>query len=205
MRFPAFLVALAASSCLFVDPEPSLDSLRIGEVEEPVLVERTTRHPHTKELLRRWSEWVLPDGTTQKHGPETEWYPNGELKWEREFDRGEPVGHWRGFHANGAPMAESFHATDEPTVTSFWFEDGTLRARGAALNGVRRGLWEHRYENGGLREVGEYRDNRREGLWSYYHPDGSLQARGEFDAGERVGVWEVFEPGERRPEPEAGG
>lgn len=199
-RALALLLALSASSCLFVDPEPSLDSLRIGEVKEPVLVERTTRHPRTKELLRSWSEWVMPDGSTRKHGTETEWYPTGQLKWEREFDDGESVGHWRGFHVNGAPMSESFHATDEPTITTFWFDDGTLQARGEAWNGVRRGVWRHWYEDGTLREVGEYRENRREGVWSYYHPDGSLQAHGEFDRGERVGVWEVFKVGERPPE-----
>ena len=187
-----FGALLGSSSCaIFASPIPSMEELRIGEVREPTLVERQTRHPKTGVLLRTWSEWLLPDGEVQRHGKELTWYPSGAKEWEREFEYGVPVGHWQGWYEDGSPMAESFHGTDEPTKMTFWHANGQLAARGLALNGERTGFWSHWYEDGSVREQGEYENGLRQGLWVHWREDGTLDARGEYEAGVRIGEWEL--------------
>ena len=83
---------------------PSREELMIGEVREPRLVQRVKKDPHTGQVLREWSEWVLPDGRVQKHGVERQFHLNGAPHWERHFEYGEPVGHWRGWYADGSPL-----------------------------------------------------------------------------------------------------
>ena len=187
--FIPVLCALLTACSIFASPIPSLDELRVGEVRESQLVEHVTRHSKTGVVLRTWSEWSAPSGRGDKHGPERTWYQSGAREWEREFDHGTPIGHWRGWYEDGTPMAESFHSTDSATVMSFWHSNGQLSAQGPALNGARSGSWSHWYANGQVREAGEYVDGRRSGEWSLFHEDGSLEGRGRFEAGRRVGTW----------------
>lgn len=194
MKRACLLALLALSSCaIFASPIPSKRELRIGEVREPELVERVTRHPHTGVVLRTWSEWLLPSGEVERHGREQTWYASGAKEWEREFDHGRPVGHWRGWYEDGTLMAESFHNTDHPTRMSFWHPNGQLSGEGLAWNGVRTGPWSHWYVDGSVREQGEYVEGLRDGRWIFLFEDGSLEARGEYAAGARIGEWELYE------------
>ena len=176
---------------------PSREELMIGEVREPRLIQRVKEDPHTGQVLREWSEWVLPDGRIERHGIERQYHPDGAPHWVRHFDHGKPVGHWRGWYPDGSRLAESFHGTDETKPMVFWHPNGVESARGMAIDGRRVGVWKHWYSDGSLREEGSYRGGRRVGVWTYYHDDGSLEARGTLEDGMRVGEWELYEPGVR--------
>ena len=44
----------------------------------------------------------MPSGEVLRHGSEQTWYPSGAKEWQREFDHGRRIGHWRGWYADGA-------------------------------------------------------------------------------------------------------
>jgi hypothetical protein len=133
---------------------------------------------------------LYPDGTRVKHGPEREWYDDGQLRWEREFRDGEPFGRWVSWHANGAKASEATFGSNELTEMTWWHDNGQVSTRGKARDAARQGSWNSWYASGAKRWEGEYRDNLREGVWTFWNADGSLAERGAFRADERVGRWE---------------
>lgn len=48
---------------------------------------------------------------------------------------------------------------------------------------------EERYEDGTVKLRGAYLDGAMHGAWEFYRTDGSLMRSGSFDRGRQTGVW----------------
>lgn len=157
---------------------------------------------------RETSVLILEDRSKVKHGREFEWYEDGQVRSEREFRNGEPVGTWRTYFPDGSPESlVSFGEPGEPGESAragemiWWHADGRVSSQGPLRGGVREGDWVEYHENGQKRAEGRYYGNRRTGTWTYWHADGSLAERGNYGAGGvRVGAWERWRPGENAGE-----
>ena len=69
-------------------------------------------------------------------------------------------------------------------VLTYFFEDGTVKAKGTYRAGIMQGEWIFNKKEGYLWQVGHF-DNlgQKHGVWERYNPDGSLQTRQEFEHG----------------------
>jgi antitoxin component YwqK of YwqJK toxin-antitoxin module len=132
---------------------------------------------------------VLPDGSVLKHGPEREWYRNGQLSYERQYDDGEPIGRWVAWYEDGQLRSEAFFGSSTLQAMTWWHPNGQVSTRGMASNGLREGLWTSWYEDGSKKWEGRYSAGLREGEWTFWDEDGSVAERGWFRADERVGPW----------------
>jgi antitoxin component YwqK of YwqJK toxin-antitoxin module len=147
--------------------------------------------PRNEEMIK-----VLPDGSVLKHGAERQWYRNGQLSFERQYDDGEPVGRWVAWYENGELRSESFFGSQKLQPMTWWHESGQVSTRGMARNGMREGLWTSWYEDGAKKWEGRYTAGLREGEWIFWEPDGAVEERGWFRADDRVGPWKRAQDGQ---------
>ncbi len=154
-----------------------------------------TRPKFEREFLRD------ADGREQSHGFERRWYDDGQLEYERYFERGEPSGKWRSWYPSGQLESEAEYLADALAPLRWWYPDGQLSAQGATRGGVREGAWRTWHPNGQLACEGEMLAGRRHGDWAFYQEDGALHSRGRYEQGAKVGTWE-YAPGLESEPPE---
>ncbi len=142
------------------------------------------------QLSREHGVLILHDGETLAHGRDVAWCSNGRLRFEREFERGEPRGRWRSWFENGALESEAFYEPGRATRMSWWRDDGSLSSQGSHVMGLREGAWESYHANGQLATRGEYRAGQRHGAWTFFDENGRVLECGEFAHGQRIGAWE---------------
>lgn len=191
MRLLPWLLLLVLAGCQ--RDLTGMSRMLAGEAPqgEPYVDRRRTWFDPAKTVMRSETFYLVqPDGLEVAHGTSREWYLDGQPKFEREFHRGEPIGHWRAWYADGQLRSESYHdATPEPMPVRWWYADGQLSTEGWTLDGVRVGAWRGWHTNGQPEYQGAYRAGRREGRWTFWYPDGELAEEGEYRDGERVGAW----------------
>ena len=173
------------------------------------------RNPATDALERAWTIRYEDDGRAVREGLEQLWWPEGTLRAERRWNGGEPDGLWRSWHRSGQLEMEHLHGEEAAPMT-FFHAEGTVRAMGAALRGVKEGEWSFFRVDGSLEKRGNFRGGTAVGMWTHYHPNLGLAERGRMDDGRRSGEWrrwpaepptwsDPFWPPEERAAPEAAG
>ena len=168
----------------------SLPDPYVQPVPEPVLRSRE-QHAANGNLVRRWSEIVRHDGPPIAHGRDEAWFTDGQPRYDRSFDQGEPTGHWRSWYASGGLRSDyAFSGEGLPTEQRFFHENGETSAVGPARDGIREGVWEFFFDTGRIRKRVTYRGGEPHGPCTLWHPQGGLRSRGNYANGERVGEWE---------------
>lgn len=186
------VLAIAPSQGACRDPYVMASRTLAGPLEEAApLYERKTSWFDAERTRPRaeWGQLTLPGGRVLKHGVERRYYADGSLRIEREYDEGEPTGHWRQWYEGGQLRQDATYATGEPTETSWWHANGQLSSRGLEEDGVRIGPWKSWHANGQLASEGEYAGGLREGFWRFLAPSGELIEEGRYRGGERDGPW----------------
>lgn len=82
----------------------------------------------TGELRFRYSRKMSPDGTRWiRDGRFEEFYKNGNLASEGNYDDGLEEGYWKDYHENGKLAAEGYYSKGKETGTwRYYDEDGRL-------------------------------------------------------------------------------
>jgi antitoxin component YwqK of YwqJK toxin-antitoxin module len=99
----------------------------------------TTQKRVVTELLKMTTVWCV-DAEGYRHGPEREWYANGQLGWEREYAHGDLHGPALG-----------------------WYEDGSRDHQKAFRHGKLHGKAFRWHPNGRMAASSEWRDGKL--LW----------------------------------------
>jgi antitoxin component YwqK of YwqJK toxin-antitoxin module len=133
---------------------------------------------------------VKDDGN--RDGPWKDFYPDGSLKAEGNYDNGKQVGEWKYYHANGTiEQAGKFSKQGKFQGTWKWFFDnGQLLKEEKYLNGVRDGLSTEYDETGKVIEEGEFVAGNEDGPW--FELTGDCFIRGSYRDGLRNGMWYNF-------------
>ena len=196
MKRAALLLLSLLASCAPDFREPARVLGRdVPPPREPIFERRTAWYDAECTRPRReWHVLILYDNSVLLHGRDAQYFADGKLEYEREYDHGELTGHWRSFWPGGTPRMEAEYGTDEPRLMRWWHENGQLSSEGPALNGIKTGEWKFWHASGALAAQGEYESGDREGEWSFWNADGSLKERGEFHDGARVGPWTRLPP-----------
>lgn len=119
-----------------------------------------------------------------------EYYLNGQLFVEGQYERGTPIGEWKYFHDNGqlakTVKYEDGKANGEIEVRR---ADGTLEAKRAFKDSKRDGQWTA-FDSTGEKSVSEqfYVTGKPDGVWKTWHDNGQLAQERPFKDGKLNGV-----------------
>jgi len=71
----------------------------------------------------------------------------------------------------------------------FYYEHGSVQAKGKVVKGVENGLWNYYYLNGNLQVVANYQDGIENGYWEWYYESGTIMQKGFYKNGLQDGSW----------------
>jgi antitoxin component YwqK of YwqJK toxin-antitoxin module len=133
---------------------------------------------------------VKEDGN--KDGPWKEFYPDGDIKSEGNYDNGKQTGGWKYYHPNGKTEQEGkYNKQGKPEGRWKWyFDSGQLLKDESYHNGQRDGLSTTYDEAGIIVEDGEYVNGNEEGPW--FEQIGDAYIKGTYRDGLRNGMWYYY-------------
>jgi antitoxin component YwqK of YwqJK toxin-antitoxin module len=119
-----------------------------------------------------------------------EYYPNGQLFVEGQYQRGRQHGEWTFYFDDGKINRKSTYNNGQPDGAWDVFRaDGTLSAKRSFKNGVRDGEW-ITYDETGKKPLREehYLNGKADGVWKVWFPSGKLKQQAGFKEGMRHGA-----------------
>lgn len=100
-------------------------------------------------------------GEDQKHGVWQEWYPNGQVRLQGEYELEQP----------------------KPNSTwSWWYDNGQKAVEGTFAAGQKNGRWIWWHENGQKRVEGHFQNGQPSRNWIWWEEDGIVAKRADFSA-----------------------
>ncbi len=105
------------------------------------------------------------------------YYPNGNLKEEKNNKYGKLNGYYKSYYENGQLKNEGYYKNNQRKgFWKFYYENGSLKKRVNYRYGKRRGYFRSYYDNGQLQSEGNFIDiEEKQGLWTFYHDNGQLR------------------------------
>lgn len=130
---------------------------------------------------------VLEDG--ERNGPWKDFYPDGSLKAEGNYDHGKQTGDWKFYYPDGkTEQRGKFNKSGKfDGVWKWYFENGELFREENYRNGLKDGLSTTYDENGKVVEEGEFVEDNEDGPW--FEVMGDTYTCGSYRDGQRNGEW----------------
>ena len=137
--------------------------------------------------IEKWqNDQLMEDAVeTKKLEKNLAYYPNGKIKTEAFFYKGNPEGIRREYDSNGV------------IIQSYIFKNARLTGEGIVdENGWKQGYWKEFYEeSGATKAAGNYKNNKPVGDWKYFFSDSTIEIIGSFTKkGEKDGEWLWYYP-----------
>ena len=124
----------------------------------------------------------------------TEYYPNGQKKFEGNYDGYEPVGNHISWYESGNIKFESIELDESNAMGTCWYENGQIKSKGVHTDCFESGLWTYWYENGNKKSEGLYKDkDERGGKWKFWHSNGQLACTGIHKGWGGDGLWTFWD------------
>lgn len=132
------------------------------------------------------------DASTIRHGPYTEWYPNGKKFKEGRYEDGKKVGEWVVYSDDGKRAKTGAYKDDVcEGVWTYWRSDGSKQRQESYLNGDRDGPWILWHENGQKASEANYVKGKLDGRVIAWDKDGKKTGEAVYRNGvlvERIAV-----------------
>jgi antitoxin component YwqK of YwqJK toxin-antitoxin module len=127
-----------------------------------------------------------------RDGAWREYYPNGAVKSEGNYNKGKRIGQWKFYHPNGQLEQIGSYNKDgkEDGTWTWYFATGDLLREESYFNGMIDGYSVEYDEYGVVIAEGEYIEDYREGLWKFNY--GDHKSEGEYLNGMRHGKWKNY-------------
>jgi len=145
-------------------------------------------------------------------------YPKGQIRYEADFVKGQPVGEMLRYYENGVLQARMvfepgssrsytslFYSSSKPAAEGWYVDqrkdsvwtyysefDGSIRIRETYLEGKLHGLSNKYYPDGKISEKVEWKDNVEDGIWKQYYKNDVLRLSGSYKNGLLQGSYEVY-------------
>jgi hypothetical protein len=135
--------------------------------------------------LQKESEVETLNG--QPDGLRMEWYRNGNVWLQGQYDRDGRTGRWYEYFYDGSPRFSGTYDKDVLHGTeTWWYTAGRIEWQVYRHRGDKHGqeIWWH--DSGARKRVGKFVHGKRDGTFLHYQPDGSLAFRSTYRDGERV-------------------
>ncbi|MCK9421111.1 MAG: hypothetical protein M0Q38_00760 [Bacteroidales bacterium] len=133
---------------------------------------------------------VKDDGN--RDGPWKDFYPDGNLKAEGNYDNGKQIGEWKYYHSNGK-IEQTGRFNKQGKLEGSWkwyFDTGQLLREESYHAGLRDGLSTTYDETGKVIEEGEFINGNEDGPW--FEQIGDTYIRGTYRDGLRNGMWTYY-------------
>ena len=179
----------------YPDGKVKISALFRNGVPEGVRREYTPDGKVEKSVLYRNGQ-VIGEGIVQddgnRDGPWKDYYPDGSLKAEGNYENGKQTGPWKYYHANGkTEQSGRYSKQGKPDGTWLWyFESGQLLKEENYRNGLKDGMSTEYDEAGKVVTEGEFVNDSEEGPW--FELIGDCYIRGTYRDGLRNGMWYNF-------------
>lgn len=123
-----------------------------------------------------------------KHGKESEWYENGQLKSEAVWDNGSPVGSFTTFYEDGKKSSETIFKDGKKDGEAIeYFSNGNTKSSTVYKAGRREGVAKEWYENGKIKKEDNFVDNSLSGKCVEYHDNGKKKLECNYKDGQLHG------------------
>lgn len=133
---------------------------------------------------------VKEDGN--RHGPWKDYYPDGSLKAEGNYDNGKQTGLWK-FYYPGGKIEQTGKYSKSGKLEGTWkwyFDSGQLHREENFRAGLNDGLSTTYDENGDVVEQGDFIEGEEDGLW--FEKIGDTYVKGSYSNGLRTGMWGYY-------------
>ena len=132
------------------------------------------------------------DDEGMRDGPWKDYYPNGALKSDGQYETGKRTGLWKFYHPNGVLEQTGSYNKDgkEDGTWTWYFATGDLLREESYFNGMIDGYSIEYDEYGVVIAEGEYLEDYREGKWVFNY--GDHKSEGEYLNGMRHGKWKSY-------------
>jgi antitoxin component YwqK of YwqJK toxin-antitoxin module len=137
-----------------------------------------------------WKEYY-DDGNIKSEGEYEddlkikEWkyyYPSGKIEQRGSFLKGKLTGTWRWYFENGRLLREEVYRNGlEDGISLEYGNEGDTLAYGEYLDGEKEGIWLIR--SGDILMKGNYQSGQKNGLWQYIFLDGTIRFSGNYTQG----------------------
>ena len=115
------------------------------------------------------------------HGLSKEYFENGQIKYIHNYKNGEYHGLLKGYYVDGKLKYEFNYKNDKKDgLCKDYFENGQLKFEGNYKEGKRHGLCKNYYETGQLEIEENYKEDKRNGLHKDYYEDGQLRIESNY-------------------------
>jgi len=133
---------------------------------------------------------IKEDGN--RDGKWKDFYPDGTIKAEGNYDDGKQVGEWKFYHQNSKiEQGGKFNKKGQPDGNWKWYYDsGQLLREENYRAGVKDGMSVEYDENGNVIQEGEYISGAEDGPWNEL--TGDVYIKGNFRDGLRNGAWSYY-------------
>ena len=163
-------------------------------------------------------EYNKTDSKGRRQGLWTDFYPNGQKRYEGKFKNDKCTGEFKYYDEKGNLKATNvFDKTGTKATNKTYAPNGTMVATGTYLNQKKEGEWRYySEENGTLLLVEENHEGQPhgnstlyyetgvvmmerkfckgllEGHSKTYYPSGALKEEGDYRQGNKAGVWKAY-------------
>lgn len=145
------------------------------------------------------TQWNATNSEGQKVGPWRDFYENGNLRYDGQFNEGQPFDVLRLYFPNGKlkTVLKFTQETGNTAEAKLYYPDGVLMAEGNYLDQKKSGEWKSYSEKETLVSHGSYIDGKKFGDWKVFYPQGQLMQEVYMEADLEKGIMkEYFKSGE---------
>ncbi len=166
----------------------------ITAVLSPHTEVQEVKDPRTGQVMSRRSVYEDSEGNFVKHGPETEWYPNGQKKSEVNYSRGKKHGTTTGWYENGQKQVEERYSRDKKDGLEIrWYANGQKQSEETYKEGELHGpgaAWDN---DGHQIATGHFQHGKKHGTLRFYAEGTTLSKQEEYKDGVPHGEWFVVD------------
>lgn len=144
---------------------------------------------------------VIDEAATTILDIRKEYHANGSLKELGTYREGKRQGNFRLYDENGKENGGQLYDGDvlvgEGMIDSLgrrigdwklFYQDGTIRAKGKYVMGMKEGPWQYFFKNGKSEQTGSYKNDLPTGPWKWNYPTGALHRDEIYRGGKEDGM-----------------
>jgi antitoxin component YwqK of YwqJK toxin-antitoxin module len=146
---------------------------------EGIVIGKSVDPTASKEVQARQSVNIIKDGKW------TNWFENGNVRSEENYDKGITVGIWKVWYDNGQLESEINFTTGK---AAHFYKNGNKHSEGGIAAGMlSTGKWTGYHENGNKNYEGSYTaDGQKTGVWTWYDETGKVTGTQTYKDGELI-------------------
>lgn len=152
------------------------------------------KDPSTGTVLKRYEYYTDDNGQKVKDGEYTEWFADGSLKLQENYEDGKKEGECKVYQGKDSIYINIYQNGKRNGICSLESSNGTILATYTYKDNKQNGETVYNYANGKPYCKANYINDIPQGKWTYFDEKGKKTGQLTLDSGipkELIGIWEV--------------